>query len=722
MSSAGSSGRPSGAGSSLEQLLSPRRTQVLLLATLAVAFVAFRWLQRLEPWNSDDMDLFQLSIDAAAGRHWLFESVPGLRLSHHAFRIGLFLVTIPAIKALGASATAYYLVPLLFSLLGFGALYWLVLSHFGALVALAVAIIHIAWPFELEHASVLLTDLPAAAMALVCLCLLEASARQTRGQRILCVLLAGSAACESQLLRNNALVLLAPALLVFVWSRPTRVPTLWAGAVTALGLLAQQALLVQRGLGWGSDWSSVALDLADYSRFLPIHSWPAFLVRQFAYQLTTFGRGLGILAALLVAGSLAGHVLLLRYERRRLLVSVAIFGLLTWLVYSFSIYERVPGGVRAMAPVNYRYIQPFAYSSLVVWAWLWCKLHQRLAARRAAAPRPGTRARTELPLWLASAALPLLLLTFSYAASAFHLSTYRSGGTRRLVDAIAEQLAHSDTALVIAGAGISLQVPRMFCCASGARRVEWRALEPAELGTLGVNATTLLLRDIPRELELARYLDPPERQSYRAELGRLEERLWRDAELAYVDRKYALFAAPRAGVSPSADLARDAQTTPSLAPPGAPLLDAAPCGTSAQDVERTLVPLRTGRRRTPCAYTWLSDGLVTSRLVPPSAAGAGLVLRLDADFEPPVSLSVELVEASAGGLRRERTTLSPGASYLPVPLRAGLDAVFVVYRVTTRGGLDARTVRLRPARWRLQQSLASVDDGFRAGSAGAAAP
>src|SRR6185436_7425490 len=108
------------------------------------------------------------------------------------------------------------------------------------------------------------------------------------------------------------------------------------------------------------------------------------------------------------------------------------------------------------------------------------------------------------------------------------------------------------------------------------------------------------------------------------------------------------------------------------------------------------------------------------------ADGAGVVLRLDADFEPPLSVSVELVASSERGLRRERTTLSPGASYLPVPLRAGTDTLFVVYRVTAGGGggldTDTATVRVRPAHWRLQRSLGGMDDGNLAGSAGAAAP
>src|SRR6185436_11488220 len=114
--------------------------------------------------------------------------------------------------------------------------------------------------------------------------------------------------------------------------------------------------------------------------------------------------------------------------------------------------------------------QPFAYSSRVVWAWVWCALRRRLAVRGAARP-PRTTARPELPRWLASAALPLLLVSFSYTASALHLpALYRSGPTRKLVQAIGQQLERSDTGLIVAGARASVQVPQMFCCASGSKR------------------------------------------------------------------------------------------------------------------------------------------------------------------------------------------------------------------------------------------------------------
>jgi hypothetical protein len=682
-----------------ERSLSPRRTQWTVLLGLLLAFVLFRWAQRLEPWDTDDLTLFQLSEDAAAGHHWLFGTsaqgaFAGARLPHLAFRTGLLPVSIPIIKAFGANATAYYLVPLVFSLVGFCALYWLMLTQFGPLVALVFGVIHVAWPFELAHSSVFLSDLPSASAALVCLCLLQAAGQRTGRGRIGYALLAGLAAFECQLSRNNALVLLAPALLVFLWSRPTRIPTLLAGVVVLVGMLGTQLLLVYRGLGWGYDWSSVRADFAAYTQFFPVYSWPEFLVRQFRYQVSAFGFGLtGALAALLVLGSLLGHIVLLRYERRPLLMAVAAFGLFTWLVFSFAIYELVPGGLRAMSPVNFRFIQPFTYSSLVVWAWVWCALRGRA-----------------LP-WLASSAVPLVLVSFAYFASTFHLpQIYRNSETRRLVQAIERLGAKSGDPLLVAGT--DLRVPARFCCSGLSHRVEWRELSASELGSVVASkGRALVLRDVPRDLRSARYMDPDARQTYQAELARLEETLWHDYELAYVDTKYALFAGPRREGA-SADVPRTPATVPVSDPPGAPLLDEALCTVSAgpvspngADAWRTIVPIHAGPRRALCEYTWLTDGLVLSAPDLPRvrAEGSGFVVRMTADYDAPLSLAVDVVEQSERGLHRRQVEILPGTSYVPLPVRADTRSIFLVYRVRTRGASAEQVVRVRPVEWRTHE-------------------
>src|SRR5690606_25376272 len=130
----------------------------------------------------------------------------------------------------------------------------------------------------------------------------------------------------------------------------------------------------------------------------------------------------------------------------------------------------VDGGVRAMAPPNTRYIQAFQYSSLIVGAWIWCAIRKRLAARpQSSGPAPGWRPLCHLSLvW----ALPLVLLSFSYVASARYLPPrYRESDGRRLFSVLKRLAQSSAEPVVIAGIERGLRIPQTFCCGSD---VEWR--------------------------------------------------------------------------------------------------------------------------------------------------------------------------------------------------------------------------------------------------------
>ena len=692
-----------------ERVWSSRRAQVLWFAGLAVAFAAFRWAERLEPWNSDDMVLFRIAEAAANGQHWLFGAssvtAPPAEFSHMAFRIGLLPVALPAIHAFGASATAYYIVPLLFALVGFGALYWALAKHLGPAVAWLFAFIHVIWPFELEHASIYLTDLPAAACGLVCLCLLDASVERGSRGRFVCTLLAGVAAFETYLLRNNGLVLLAPACLVFLWPRATRRQCLGAGAVAVLGVLALQAVLVARGFSWGYDWSSVRVALAGYAQFLPVYTWKAFPWRQFGYQVSTFGPGLfGYAAALLLGLSLVLHLALLKFERRPLLMAIAVFGLVTWVVFSFSVYEQVPSGVRAAAPTNYRYVQAFAYSSLVVWSWVFWALQRRFAVRPDVGgnfTRWAIRVLPSVAVPLIPAVVPLLLVTFSAAAHLIRLpDTYRQGETRRLVDALEARLGQRREMSVI-GFAASVSVPQLFCCSEPA--VQWQGLGANDLAErVRQGSQALVLRDIQRELGWARYLPPDSRRAHREQMSQLEDILWRDHELIYVDSKYALFAPTQVSAASSPSAAVNVVEVPASLAPGTSLLTEATCRVGAEDqLQRALVASRTGERPW-CEYTWLQDGRVIRAPSGQRTDGSrlGFVLRLRADYEAPLALSVELVEHNGHGVRRERFRLSPGTSYVPVAPGPGERMIHLVYRLNHGGAPDGEAVTIYPAEWR----------------------
>jgi hypothetical protein len=98
-----------------------------------------------------------------------------------------------------------------------------------------------------------------------------------------------------------------------------------------------------------------------------------------------------------------------------------------------------------------------------------------------------------------------------------------------------------------------------------------------------------------------------------------------------------------------------------------------------------------------CEFSWLPDGLVLD----PVAGARELVVRLKSEYELPLSLALDVVEVSEHGLRRQQSSLPPGTSYVPVPLHAGTRSLYLVYRVSTRGGLDEQAVvRVWPAEWR----------------------
>lgn len=703
-----------------DNVLASRRGRGLLVAIVVFAFVALRWFERREPWNSDDMDLFEATVAAAAGRHWVFGGssidpastgahIP--HILHTAFRVGLLPLGVPAVWALGQSAAAYYVVPLLFSLLGFGALGWLAWTYFGVGAATLFAAVHLAWPFELEHSSLFLTDLPAAAVSLGSLCAIELAARRGGGQPNRWTVLAGLAGWETYLLRNNGLVLLAPAYLVLLWQRRTRAQTAQAIALAGLGVLVQQLLLVWRGFGWFYDWLSVRADFAGYAPFLPVYSWPGFALRQLEYQLTTFGHGpTGWLALAVLVGSLALHLLLFRYERRGLLLAVAAFGLFSWLVFSFSIYERVPGGVRATVPLNYRFSQPFTYSSLMVWAWAWDALRLRSTL-----PAKSARGEPTRWAWLSRGArlvLPVALVIFSVLALTKRApETYRQSGTRTLVDALQAQITTAGSAVQIAGLGASLRVPRLFCCGGGAAPL-WQPSAPEPLvASVEGGVRSLVLRDIPRELSLARYLAPEPRESYRGELDRLERGLWQGYDLGYVDATYALFTPRLPGSSPE-----PSQLVPLAKPdPKASqgLLRDVRCRVVAKG-ESGYGALRSGDdhgRPGWCQYTVAADARVLAGSGLPS--DPGYVVRVTTEYDAPAAVLVDLVERSKRGVSRQRLRLPAGTSYLPVQPCRDACTKYLVYRIRT--GSSGPPVRIHAAEWR-PSSVVGAGDGADRGS------
>jgi hypothetical protein len=76
------------------------------------------------------------------------------------------------------------------------------------------------------------------------------------------------------------------------------------------------------------------------------------------------------------------------------------------------------------------------------------------------------------------------------------------------------------------------------------------------------------------------------------------------------------------------------------------------------------------------------------------------VVRLNAEYDSPLALAVDVVEQTERGLGRRQVEILPGTSYVPIPLHADTRSVFLVYRLRTRGASAEQVVRVRPVQWR----------------------
>jgi hypothetical protein len=313
-----------------------------------------------------------------------------------------------------------------------------------------------------------------------------------------------------------------------------------------------------------------------------------------------------------------------------------------------------------------------------------------------------------------AAALPLLLGVFSVMALVVRgPETYARGETRRLAQTLQEHLSKRSEPWLIAGTRASLRVPRVFRHEDSSRHVAWRELSPRELRrVVEGKGGELVLRDVPRELTLARYLEPEARRDYRDELARAEELLWREYALAHVDAKYALFEPASAQSPPIASLSSP-WIAPWTPPPEAKLTSGAVCRVATDDPAawRTLIPTPGTGSRAVCEKTWPSDGRgPASDAANTSADASGLVLRLHADYEVPLVLMVDVIQHFGSRARHQQVSVPPGTSYVPVRIGAGARGLSLVYRVNTRGAREGEVVRVRPAEWRAHRFADGEDE------------
>jgi hypothetical protein len=257
-----------------------------------------------------------------------------------------------------------------------------------AWAALAFALVLLVLPFEVEHSSLFLVDVPAAVTTLGCLvCLVNFS--QTPPARPLSLAVRGSLigliVFEGYLLRENMPIFLAPACIFFLTCQKTRGLVIWAGLVFAIGVGLEQLLYVSKGLGWGFRVLVNVTDQQHYAHLLPEYTWTEFAVREFTFLWHYFkGWPDGVFAVAFYVTALMAHAGMFLWSRSLLLRALALTGLATWFSVAFVIYERVDGGVRALLPPYFRYFQFFFYSAIVSLCWATYQLYRLLSERLSA--------------------------------------------------------------------------------------------------------------------------------------------------------------------------------------------------------------------------------------------------------------------------------------------------------------------------------------------------
>jgi hypothetical protein len=512
---------------------------------LIALFAVYRWEMRTEPFNSDDLTLYRQAVSATDGSHWLSRSSPTPPTNHHSLRLGMLVLAVPAIALLGPHATAYYVVPLVWALAGFLLLWWLMHREISPLLALPFALFHLALPFELRDSSVFLTDLPAAVLSLATLTLVVTASRRDGRRAWWIALAAGTTLVWAYLMRGNVPVLLAPALGILLLHRKTRLPALIAGGVFGVGVLAEQAFYLSRGIPWGHRWDVVSTALDRYSPNLPVYaSVEEFVSRQFVVVWRYFGRGpLAVGAMAVYVLGLLSHGVLLAERRKPLLQALAAAGLSTWLVFSFAIYERLDDGIRAMAPPNFRYHQLFFYTSILGLCWLaHLGLGRARRSLRSGSPVAGRLGIAGLAVVLVAA------VAWSFAASADSVRKRLddSCGDLTAMLCAVDQLAATtspDAPLAITIDGPSARLLSLFRHGDTTPAIDWRILTVPELiAAAQVGEPQRVLMDRRRVYSMKKFW----RQDFDRRLASFEEAL--DSRYApwFDDGRTALYLAAEA--------------------------------------------------------------------------------------------------------------------------------------------------------------------------------
>lgn len=518
----------------------------LVGAALVMAFVAYRWSMRLEPLNSDDVTLFWIGDSLFHGDHWLLAG-NGVPSDHQRLRLGLLPLLAPAISGLGPTAAAYYIVPLALATLGFWLCWRIALENAGLSIAVAFAVFHIALPFEVRHASLLLVDLPSAVFVVLCLYLVHRLAPADGGTTARGAwggLLAGLAGFEAYLLRINILVFLAPGLAVLVATRRTRRIAVSASVVIAAGVVLEQLLYLSLGEGFGYRWRMVQQALDHYAHFLPLVEPRDFAGRYFRFVYNSVGGGFaGSFLEGILGFSLLAHVFAL-VRGAPLMRALAATGLVTFAATVYGVHSWDDAGIRVLGPENYRYLQLFYYTSVVTLA-LGTRALLNATDLLSRSRRP---ARAVLAAALVTVAVVPFGITARYVGP--RLASPASG-IHAMTCAIDEAARANGGTIAVASTPYSSRVARLFRNDRSDPRVEWHLAPIGKVSRLPAAEAPFMFFDHYRLLHSTRYKSGAAYTTYLGNLVRLDTRLWYSYEPLTARSKASFYARSPGPKAPS---------------------------------------------------------------------------------------------------------------------------------------------------------------------------
>jgi len=490
---------------------------------------------RVEPLNSDDVALFGIATHAVEGGHWLFEGQPPPELHQH-LRLGFLPLLAPFVHFLGPTHVAFYAAPIAVAALGFWICWRIMLKEAGFGLAVAFALLHMALPLEVMRASLPLVDLPSAVFVMLAIFLVDRLAREepaSLGDSAWRGAVAGLAGVGAYLLRTNSVMLLAPGLAILGFSRRTRWIALFAGLAIALGVGLEQLFYVAHGEAFGYRWQVVQAALQEYSPFLPLVPVEEFPGRYFKFADRAFGGGLAgeYMRGFLVV-SLVAHIFAL-LRGKPMIRALAATGILTFVSFAYGIYSWEDSGIRALAPTNYRYLQLFYYTSIVLLAWG----SGRIAAAVTTLEAERGPGLTALYLGVAVVALAPFHISARYVGPRV---TSDEGLVRSVTCALDEAAQANGGAVSVHSSDSASRVIRLFRGSWSEPRVDWQIADLDELLEMPAAEAPFLFFDHWRLQLSARYQDEGVAGEYERSLALLGTRLWQAYE-PLIGREHGAF-------------------------------------------------------------------------------------------------------------------------------------------------------------------------------------